>query len=118
MVVGEQAMAHVCRLLDIVSCTTMFPKLRDGANKHKSSKQGRPATPPSQPAPASAKGHVSGSGEQGKKYRPVESEIFEISRLPVGSEIFPLSSEIFIFLKFYHPNRCQSPTNTLTLIHV
>jgi hypothetical protein len=30
----------------------------------------------------------------GKKYRPVESEIFEISRLSVGSEIFPLLSEI------------------------
>jgi ubiquitin-conjugating enzyme E2 O len=42
----------------------------------------------------------------GKKYRPVESEISEISRLPTGSEFFHLSSEIFIFLKFCHPNRC------------
>jgi hypothetical protein len=55
---------------------------------------------------------------QGKKYRPVQSEISEISRLPARSEIFPLSSEIFIFLKFCHPNRHQSPSNTLTLIHV
>jgi hypothetical protein len=56
--------------------------------------------------------------QQGKKYRPVESEISEISRLPAGSEIFPLSSEIFIFLKSCHPNRRQSPSNTLTLIYV
>jgi hypothetical protein len=55
---------------------------------------------------------------QGKKYRPVGSEISEISRLPAGSEIFPLSSEIFIFLKFCRPNRRQSPPNTLTIIHV
>jgi hypothetical protein len=34
---------------------------------------------------------------QGKKYRLVESEISEISCLPAGSEIFPLSFEIFIF---------------------
>jgi hypothetical protein len=54
----------------------------------------------------------------GKKNRPVESEISEISRLPARSEIFPLSSEIFIFLKFCYPNRRQSPLNTLTLIHV
>jgi hypothetical protein len=53
-----------------------------------------------------------------KKYRPVDSEISEISRLPVGSEIFPLSSEIFIFLKFCHLNKRQSSLNTLTLIHV
>jgi hypothetical protein len=53
-----------------------------------------------------------------KNIGPVESEIFEISRLPAGSEIFPLLSEIFIFLKFCHPNKRQSPPNTLTLIHV
>jgi hypothetical protein len=58
------------------------------------------------------------SQAQGKKYRPIESEISEISRLPAGSEIFPLSPEIFIFLKFCHPNRRQNPPNTLTLIHV
>jgi hypothetical protein len=59
-----------------------------------------------------------GASSQGKKYRPVESEISEIFRLSARSEIFPLSSEIFIFLKFCHPNRRQSPPNTLTLIHV
>ncbi|GJN26240.1 hypothetical protein PR202_gb14158 [Eleusine coracana subsp. coracana] len=60
----EQAVAHVRRLLDIVACTTAFAKPRDGAAKHKSSKHGRPATPPSPPAPASAGAHGgAGSGE-------------------------------------------------------
>jgi hypothetical protein len=62
--------------------------------------------------------YSTGHRDQGKKYRPVQSEISEIPRLPARSEIFPLSSEIFIFLKFCHPNRRQSPSNTLTLIHV
>ncbi|KAK3143557.1 hypothetical protein QOZ80_4AG0301790 [Eleusine coracana subsp. coracana] len=58
----EQAVAHVRRLLDIVACTTAFAKPRDGAAKHKSSKHGRPATPPSPPASAGAHGGA-GSGE-------------------------------------------------------
>jgi len=45
-------------------------------------------------------------------------EIFEISRLSVGTKNFTLSPEIFRILKFVCLNRHQSPPNALTLIHV
>ena len=100
VVVGEQAVAHVCRLLDIVSCTTMFLKLWDGANKHKSSKQGRPATPPSPPTPAAARGHVSGSDDEGA--------------LPI-SEVLDMAATLlveFYYYSFAHltpPVHCNVP---------
>ncbi|CAN6277134.1 unnamed protein product [Urochloa humidicola] len=90
----QQAVAHVRRLLDIVACTTAFAKPRDGAAKHKSSKQGRPATPPSPPAPAPTGVHGGGSGEGA----PPISEAHDMAAIRPP----PKLGEFYDFFSFAH----------------
>lgn len=99
-------MAHVRRLLDIVACTTAFAKPRDGAAKHKSSKHGRPATPPSQPTPASTGAHGGGSGS-GEGAPPI-SEAHDMAAIRPP----PKLGEFYDFFSFAHltpPVHCKAP---------
>jgi protein TIF31 len=91
----EQAVAHVRRLLDIVACTTAFAK-------HKSSKHGRPATPPSPPAPAS-----SGAGHGGAAPPPPISEAHDMAAI----RPCPKLGEFYDFFSFAHltpPFHCKA----------
>ncbi|TVU16325.1 hypothetical protein EJB05_39883 [Eragrostis curvula] len=91
----EQAVAHVRRLLDIVACTTAFAKPRDGATKQKSSKHGRPATPPSPAAPASAGTH--GGATSGAAPPPI-SEAHDMAAIRPP----PKLGEFYDFFSFAH----------------
>ncbi|XP_066356590.1 protein REDUCED CHLOROPLAST COVERAGE 1-like isoform X2 [Miscanthus floridulus] len=83
-------------LLDIVACTTTFPKPRDGANKHKSSKQGRPMTSSSPPAPASTGAHVSGSSDKGA---------------PPISEVHDMAASLLVEFYYYSLTHLTSPVD-------
>ncbi|KAL6651508.1 hypothetical protein ACP70R_010433 [Stipagrostis hirtigluma subsp. patula] len=92
----EQAVAHVRRLLDIVACTTAFAKPRDGAAKHRSSKHGRPATPPSPPAPApTSTGAAHGAGAEAA---PPISEAHDMAAIRPP----PRLGEFYDFFSFAH----------------
>ncbi|KXG27246.1 protein TSS [Sorghum bicolor] len=91
---AEKAEAHVRRLLDILACTTAFAKPRDGAAKHRSSKHGRPATPPSPPAPVSTGAHGVVSGEAA----PPISEAHDMAAIRPP----PKLGEFYDFFSFAH----------------
>jgi hypothetical protein len=91
----QQAVAHVRRLLDIVACTTAFAK-------HKSSKHGRPATPPSPPASASA-----GAAHGGVEAPPPISEAHDMAAIRPP----PKLAEFYDFFSFAHltpPLHCKA----------
>ncbi|KAL6844060.1 hypothetical protein ACP4OV_025733 [Aristida adscensionis] len=96
---AEQAVAHVRRLLDIVACTTAFAKPRDGAARQRSSKHGRPATPPSPPAQArsSAGAHGSG-GAAAAEGAPAISEAHDMAAIRPP----PRLGEFYDFFSFAH----------------
>jgi hypothetical protein len=73
---------------------------------------------PTTPADIAALIRFSASSVAGKKISGGRIRNFRHIPFTVGFEIFLLLSKIFIFLKFCHPNRRQSPSNTRTLIHV
>jgi hypothetical protein len=101
---AEQAEAHVRRLLDILACTTAFARPRDGAAKHRASKHGRPATPPSSPTPASTGAHGVASGEAA----PPISEAHDMAAIRPP----PKLGEFYDFFSFAHltpPVHCEDP---------
>ncbi|ONM13021.1 Tetratricopeptide repeat (TPR)-like superfamily protein [Zea mays] len=91
---AEQAEAHVRRLLDILACTTAFARPRDGAAKHRASRHGRPATPPSSPTPASTGAHGVASGEAA----PPISEAHDMAAIRPP----PKLGEFYDFFSFAH----------------
>ncbi|ONM13027.1 Tetratricopeptide repeat (TPR)-like superfamily protein [Zea mays] len=101
---AEQAEAHVRRLLDILACTTAFARPRDGAAKHRASRHGRPATPPSSPTPASTGAHGVASGEAA----PPISEAHDMAAIRPP----PKLGEFYDFFSFAHltpPVHCEDP---------
>lgn len=96
-------MAHIRRLLDIVACTTAFTKPRDGATKHKPSKHGRPATPPSPPA-----------GDHGEAPPPI-SEAHDMAAIRPP----PKLGEFYDFFSFAHitpPFHCKAGSLSLSAL--